>query len=156
MIINLLKKRFLTTALLAGLLGTVSVQGSGDGWLTDYEAALSKAKEENKIILIDFQGSDWCPPCIKLNNEVLSTDDFKALAEKSLVLVVADFPKKTKLPEQQLEHNNALAKKFGIQYFPTVLLVDQNGEVLDKMVGFPQGGVPGFLKFVEAKTASGS
>ena len=153
---NLLKNPFLKTALLATLLGAISAQGSGEGWLTDYEAALSKAKEENKIILIDFQGSDWCPPCIKLNNEVFSTDKFKTVAEKSLILVVADFPKKTKLPEEQLEHNNALAKKFGIQYFPTVLLVDQNGEVLDKMVGFPQGGVPGFLKFVEAKAVSGS
>lgn len=156
MILKIMKNRYFKTALLATLLGAISAQAGGDGWLTDYETALTKAKEENKVILIEFHGSDWCPPCIQLNKEVLVTDEFKAVAKKSLILVDTDFPRKTALPEKQLDHNNALAKKYGIQYFPTVLLVDQNGEVLDKMVGFPKGGVAGFIQFIEAKTASGS
>ncbi|NDV61318.1 thioredoxin family protein [Puniceicoccales bacterium CK1056] len=133
------------------LLAAITVHASGEGWLTDFDKAMSQAKEKNKVILVEFHGSDWCPPCIKLNNEVLSTKAFKDLADDSLVLVDADFPRKSKLPEAQQAHNDALAKKYGVQYFPTVLLISTEGEVLDKMVGFPKGGLDGFLSFIKAK-----
>jgi protein disulfide-isomerase len=136
------------------LLAAAAVQAAGKDWLTDYDAAIAKAKEENKILLIEFHGSDWCPPCIKLNNEVLSTEAFKALATESLVLVDVDFPRKTSLPEAQQVHNDKLAQKFGARYFPTVILVDTEGKVLSKMVGFPRGGLDGFLSFIKAQTDS--
>jgi thioredoxin-related protein len=142
--------------LMSLVLATAAVHAGGKDWLTDYDAAVAKAKEENKILLVEFHGSDWCPPCIKLNNEVLSTDSFKALADESLVLVNADFPRKTSLSEAQQAHNDKLAQKFGVRYFPTVLLIDAEGNVLDKLVGFPQGGLDGFLSFIKAKTPSGS
>ena len=88
-----------------------------------------------------------------MNSEVLTTDAFKELAESSLVLVNADFPRKTKLPEAQQEKNRQLASKFGVQYFPTVLILDSDGKVLDKVVGFPKGGVDGFIEFIKAKTS---
>jgi thiol-disulfide isomerase/thioredoxin len=134
------------------LAAAVTVHAAGDGWLKDFDKAMAQAKEENKVVLVEFHGSDWCPPCIKLNNEVLSTDAFKELAGSSLVLVNADFPRKSQLPAEQMAHNDALAKRFGVQYFPTVLLIDSEGEVLDKMVGFPKGGLDGFLSFIKAKT----
>lgn len=133
------------------LLAAVTLHASGEGWLTDFEKAIAQAKEQNKVVLVEFHGSDWCPPCIKLNDEVLSTDAFKKMAESSLVLVNADFPRKSKLPEAQQAHNNELAQKYGVKYFPTVLLISPDGEVLDKMVGFPKGGLDGFLSFIEAK-----
>jgi thioredoxin-related protein len=135
-------------------IAVAAVHAGGKDWLTDYDAAVAKAKAENKILLVEFHGSDWCPPCIKLNNEVLSTDSFKSLANESLVLVNADFPRKTSLPEAQQEHNDELARKFGVRYFPTVLLIDAEGKVLDKMVGFPKGGLDGFLSFIKAQTPS--
>lgn len=134
------------------LTAAFTVQAAGEGWLKDFDKAIAQAKEENKVVLVEFHGSDWCPPCIKLNKEVLSTDAFKDLAESSLVLVDADFPRKSKLPEEQMDHNDALAKKYGVKYFPTVLLISAEGEVLDKMVGFPKGGLEGFLSFIKAKT----
>ena len=137
-------------------LAATAAYAGGENWLTDYETAVEKAKKENKLILIEFHGSDWCPPCIKLNKEILSTDSFKSLAEESLVLVDADFPRKTSLPEAQQNHNDQLAQKFGARYFPTVLLVNAEGKVLDKMVGYPRGGLDGFLSFIKAQTASGS
>lgn len=133
------------------LLAAITLNASGEGWLTDFDKALATAKEENKIILVEFHGSDWCPPCIKLNNEVLTKDSFKELADSSLVLVNADFPRKSKLPADQQAHNDALAQKYGVQYFPTVLLINSDGRVLDKMVGFPKGGLDGFLSFIKAK-----
>jgi thioredoxin-related protein len=134
------------------LLAALTAHAGKDGWLTSYDKALEQAKTENKILLVEFHGSDWCPPCIKLNDEVLTKSEFKELADSSLVLVNADFPRKSKLPEEQQAHNDALAKKFGVQYFPTVLLISADGEVLDKMVGFPKEGLDGFLAFIKAKS----
>jgi len=146
---HMIKKLLLPAMfLLAGVLSATA--GKGD-WHTNFEKAVSKAKAENKIVLVEFHGSDWCPPCIKLNNEVLSTDAFKDVAESSLVLVNADFPRKNPLSDEQRAHNEALARKLGVKYFPTVVLVNSDGEVLDKMVGFPKGGVDGFLAFIEEK-----
>ena len=107
-----------------------------------------------KHVLVEFHGSDWCPPCIKLNKEVLTKDAFKSFADSSLVLVDADFPRKTKLPEEQSQHNDALAKKFGVQYFPTIVIIDGDGKVLDQMVGFPEGGLDGFVSFISSKIES--
>ena len=140
---------------LAGLLfGALNVHAAKDGWLTNYDEALAKAKAENKYVLVEFHGSDWCPPCIKLNEEVLTKAAFKELADASLVLVNADFPRKTKLPEAQQAHNKELAGKFGIEGLPTVLILDGDGKLLDKMVGFPRGGLDGFLSFIKAQTSS--
>lgn len=119
-------------------------------WLTDYEEALAIAKAEDKVLLIEFHGSDWCPPCIKLNQEVLTTDEFKAYAKESLVLLDVDFPRKTALSDEQRSHNEALAEKFGLQGVPMVVLLDGDGNILDKNVGFPRGGLDGFMDFVKS------
>ena len=132
-----------------GLAAAFTFAGSAkDGWMTDYEAALAQAKAQGKHVLIEFHGSDWCPPCIQLNKQILTQDAFKDYADKALVLVDADFPRKNPLPEAQLAHNEALAEKFGIQYFPTVIILNAEGKVLDQMVGFPDGGMDGFLSFI--------
>jgi thioredoxin-related protein len=128
----------------------LSVQaGDKSAWLTNLDEAMSKAKAENKIVMIEFHGSDWCPPCIQLNDEILSTAAFKALAESSLVLVNADFPRTVEQPADVKARNQELAGKFGIRGFPTVVLLDSEGDVLDKMVGFPRGGLDGFLSFIQ-------
>lgn len=136
------------------LLGALSAHAGKDGWPTNFDDALAKAKAEGKHILLEFHGSDWCPPCIKLNKEVFTQDAWKSFADAELVLVDADFPRKFELPEGQLDHNNALAKKFEVQYFPTILIIDGNGEVLDQIVGFPEGGLEGLVEFITDTTES--
>ncbi|MEX0322833.1 MAG: thioredoxin family protein [Puniceicoccaceae bacterium] len=149
-----IKNLSLLVALFGMIFGALGAHAGKDGWMHDYDEALAKAKAEGKHVLVEFHGSDWCPPCIKLNKEVLTKDAFKKLAKEKLVLVDADFPRKTKLPAEQTAHNEALAGKFGVQYFPTVLIIDGDGNVLDKSVGFPEGGLEGFLKFISDKTDS--
>lgn len=151
---TIMKKIHFIAALTGLLLGALSAHAGKDGWLTNFDDALSQAKAEGKHILVEFHGSDWCPPCIKLNNEVLTQDAFKSLASSSLVLVDADFPRKTKLSEEQMAHNDELARKFGIQYFPTVVIIDGEGNVQDKIVGFPEGGLEGFVEFIKNSTDS--
>lgn len=149
-----LSKLFSVVTLAGLLFGALNAHAAKDGWLTNYDEALAKAKAEGKYVLVEFHGSDWCPPCMKLNDEVLTTDAFKELANASLVLVNVDFPRKSELPEAQQAHNKELAGKFGIEGLPTVLVLDGDGKLLDKMVGFPRDGVDGFLKFIKDQTSS--
>ncbi|MDR5592045.1 thioredoxin family protein [Christiangramia sp. SM2212] len=102
-------------------------------WQTDLSKAEKIAGEENKEILLVFQGSDWCAPCIKLDREVWSTDEFKAYAEEHFVLLKADFPKRSKnaLSSEQQAKNNKLAETYNQNgYFPFVVLLDAKGKVL--------------------------
>lgn len=130
------------------MMNSLVAGAKGDAWHTDFEEARALAEEEEKVVMIEFHGSDWCPPCIALNDNVLSTEAFKALAEEELVLVNADFPRKTKLAKDQEEHNRELGERFGLQVFPTVVLVEPDGTVLEKMTGYPRDGVDGFLESI--------
>jgi protein disulfide-isomerase len=106
-------------------------------WLTDLPKAQEKAKAENKLVLLDFTGSDWCPPCIALHKNVFSTKEFAEFAKENLVLVEVDFPRRTKLPDEQKKANDALAKQYEIEGFPTVIVLDSKGKQLSKAVGYP-------------------
>jgi thiol-disulfide isomerase/thioredoxin len=105
-------------------------------WLTDLDSAKAQAVKENKPVLVDFTGSDWCPPCIQLHKVVFESAEFAAVASK-YVLVELDFPRKTPQAPELKAKNAALSKQFGISGFPTVLLIDaKSGEVFGKTVGF--------------------
>ncbi len=104
-------------------------------WHTDFAEAKAIAAKEKKTILLVFQGSDWCAPCIKLDREIWSADDFKAYASDHYVLLKADFPRKKKnqLPQEQQKANAQLAEKYNQQgIFPLVIVLDSSGKVLGK------------------------
>src|SRR6266478_4278624 len=86
--------------------------GAEEQWLTDLPKAQAKAKEEKKLVLMDFTGSDWCGFCIKLNKEVFSKPEFTEYAKKNLVLVEVDFPTKKELSAAQKKANAALKEKY--------------------------------------------
>jgi thiol-disulfide isomerase/thioredoxin len=105
-------------------------------WLTDLDAAKAQAVKENKPVLVDFTGSDWCPPCKALHKNVFESAEFAAVASK-YVLVELDFPRKTPQAPELKAKNAELSKQFGISGFPTVLLIDaKSGDVFGKTVGF--------------------
>jgi len=105
-------------------------------WMTDLAKAQEKAKAEKKLVLVDFTGSDWCPPCKALHKNVFSSAEFKEFAAKNLVLVEVDFPRKKEQTEQVKKANRELAKKHDIDGYPTVIVFDSNGKQLDKKVGY--------------------
>lgn len=116
-----------TLILLFCLVGGVNAQN----WMTDFEKANSVAKAENKPIILVFQGSDWCAPCIKLDKEIWSSETFKAYAEKHYVMVKADFPRRkaNALSEELQKQNNQLAEKYNLNgYFPFVVVLDSSGK----------------------------
>jgi len=108
-------------------------------WLTDFDDAKEKAVAENKFILLNFSGSDWCAPCIKLKKEVFENETYLSVAQEKQVLVRADFPrsKKNQLPKEQTLHNEALAEKYNpTGKFPYTLLLDASGKVIREWDGY--------------------
>lgn len=104
-------------------------------WLTDISEAKSEALNQSQSIILVFQGSDWCAPCIKLDREIWHTDEFKAYADEHFVMLKADFPRKkqNKLSKEQEKHNNELAEKYNKEgFFPLVVVLDSEGNVLGK------------------------
>jgi len=119
-----------------------------DSWKTDFETALINAKEQNKHVLINFTGSDWCGWCIKLENEVFSQDAFKQFAESNLVLVETDFPNSKELPEALRAQNEALLKKYNVSGFPTILILSPDNEIVAK-TGYREGGAEEYVKHIQ-------
>ena len=127
------------------LLGTVS---SLYGWHTDLGAAQTKAYAENRIVLINFTGSDWCGWCIRLKDEVFSKPEFTKFAGDHLVLVEVDFPRKKAQPAGQKQANKALADKYFVQGYPTVVLLNSKGDKIGEL-GYMQGGPQPFINAVQ-------
>ena len=124
---------------------------SAEAWLTDYKAASAKAQTEKKTLLMDFTGSDWCGWCIKLDKEIFNTPEFKQYAKKNLVLLKLDFPRKKQLSAEEKAQNKELAQRYGIQGYPTIILLDGEGKNLGEL-GYMKGGPKAFIKEIEAKT----
>ncbi len=102
-------------------------------WQSDFEKSKQLAAAENKTIILVFQGSDWCAPCMKLEKEIWQSDEFKAYAKNHFVMQKADFPRKkaNKLDDEQDIRNKELAAKYNTKgYFPFVAILDKNGKVL--------------------------
>ncbi len=124
-----MKKLIIALVLMVAMVNTVAAQD----WQTDFTKAKEIATKENKPIILVFQGSDWCAPCIKLDREIWSTETFKKYAAENYILLQADFPRKKRnaLPEEQTKANAMLAEKYNKQgYFPFVVMLDSQGKVL--------------------------
>ncbi len=102
-------------------------------WKTDFEEAKSLATKNNQNIVLAFQGSDWCAPCIKLDKEIWSTETFKEFSKKHFIMLKADFPRKkvNRLDPEQTKKNALLAEKYNPGgYFPFVVVINKDGKVL--------------------------
>jgi len=128
-------KKILICGALAGLLA-LPVFGGEAEWFTDLPKAQAKAKAEKKLVLMDFTGSDWCPPCKALKKNVLSAPDFIGYAAKNLVLVEVDFPRHKAQPDGLKKANQALSGRFAIDSYPTVIVLNGEGKQLHKSVGY--------------------
>ncbi|WP_103068368.1 thioredoxin family protein [Aquimarina sediminis] len=118
---------------------------SGQDWKYDFEEAKLRAKTTDQNIVLFFTGSDWCPPCIRLEKNIFSDKEFIAFANKQFVWVKADFPKrkKNKLSLDQEKKNKKLAQKYNRKWiFPVILVLDKEGTVL---------GATGYRRRLDAK-----
>lgn len=125
---------FKNTLLVAAVAAMIAPAFAAE-WISDFDAAKAKAAQENKAILADFTGSDWCGWCIRLRQSVLDTPEFEAYAKDKFVLAEIDVPQAPKLSPEQLEKNRSLCEQYNIQGFPTILVMDAEGHVMGGFSG---------------------
>lgn len=116
-----------------------------DGWLDNFDDAKAQAKKQGLPILMDFTGSDWCGWCIKLDKEVFSQKEFKEYAKKSLILFKADFPREKSISAKVRKQNDSLQDKYGVQGYPTIILVDAEGKKIAQ-TGYKDGGAKNYVE----------
>lgn len=151
-----MKTKITFAAAVAAIAGVVSAATSTPaGWTDDFEAAKKQAVAENKLLLVDFSGSDWCGWCKKLDKEVFAKPEFLEGAKKDFVLVMIDSPNDEKLlSKKAAEQNPKLVEKYDVHGFPTVLVMDASGTVLEK-TGYRDGGPEKYLEHLaEIKKSS--
>lgn len=125
-------------------------------WLTNFDAAKDEASKEHKYILLNFSGSDWCIPCMRLEKDIFSNDVFTSYASANLVLLNADFPRnsKNKLSKEQQKQNDALADRYNQQgSFPFTLLLDGNGKIIKAWDGYYKEGADHFVTEIKEAIA---
>jgi thioredoxin-related protein len=137
---------------LLGCWMSFQLQAADSTWLTSVPDAQAQAKKENKLVLLNFTGSDWCSWCKKLDEEVFSKQEFSDYAKSNLVLVTVDFPNQIKLPADLVKANNALKDKYKITGYPTLVVLKPDGTTVWTQVGYMSGGPPAVIaKLNDAK-----
>ena len=117
-------------------------------WTMDFDAAKKLAKEKNLPILMNFTGSDWCGWCKLMDKNVFATEAWKTYATQNVVTVYIDFPRDKKLvPEQFVDRNKELSKKFSVRGYPTYILLASDGEKQIGQLGASKTATPeGFIQ----------
>lgn len=124
------KTRF---ALLCALLSAISIAAVPEGWTDDFAAAQKAAAKSEKPMAVLFTGSDWCPWCVRLADEILLKKDFREASSNDFVFVYLDYPSDESLQTSaRRAANRTLLEKYGVRGFPTLLVMDAKGSVLGK------------------------
>ena len=119
-------------------------------WSTNFEAALLEARASGKFMMIFFTGSDWCPPCIALDREVLSKKAFQDFAREHLVLVKVDEPEGYTLEESVRLQNERLNVSYRVFFrYPTVILADSEGIEIAR-TSYRMGGAKRYVKHLKS------
>jgi len=136
---KLLKKICFITLLTLG----ISIVHAEGPWLTNLDEGVKKAKAEGKLVMVEFTGSDWCPPCIEMEKKVFSKKKFLKSAQEKYVLVKLDAPKSN--PELE-KSTLKLMEQWNVQGFPTVLLLGAEGKEITRFNAIEYPTVKKFLK----------
>jgi protein disulfide-isomerase len=118
-------------------------------WESNLEQAIEQAKKENKAVLVNFTGSDWCIWCKRLSSEVFQQEAFKNYADDNLVLVMLDFPRNIQQSAETQSYNRNLAQKYGIQGFPTILIFNDQGKLVAQ-TGYQPGGPEKYVEHIKS------
>jgi protein disulfide-isomerase len=118
-------------------------------WLTDLPKAKGKAKAEQRLVVMNFTGSDWCGWCKKFSADVLTKPEFTEYAGKNLVLVEVDFPRSKKMDDALKSANKALQDQYKVQGFPTFVVLNSDGKEVARQVGYLEGGPKAFIAKLE-------
>jgi protein disulfide-isomerase len=123
----------------------LQLRAAETAWTTDVPQALAQAKKENKMVLLDFTGSDWCSWCMKFKKEALDTTEFKDYSDKNLVLIEVDFPNRKPQSDALKSANKALGEKYKVDGYPTFVVLNKDGKEVGRQDGYKPGGPKAFI-----------
>jgi protein disulfide-isomerase len=140
--------------LLLGLAAAICLSASDlaladSSWETDLKKAQESAKTQKKLLFIDFTGSDWCGYCVRLDRDILSRPQFQEYASKNLVLMEVDFPRRKEQSHEIKMQNQRLARQYDIQGFPTIVVLDGEGQTVWRYDGYFSDGPEAFIAALE-------
>ena len=143
------KHRSILFAIAACLFVSAPFARAESDWLNDFKKAQREATATKKFLLLDFTGSDWCGWCRKFDKEVFSQPQFKDYARQNLVLLEVDFPRAKPQSVEVRKQNLELANQYQVQGFPTIVVLDGNGQKLWQYDGYFPGGPDAFIAQLE-------
>jgi thiol-disulfide isomerase/thioredoxin len=125
-------------------------------WVKNWGEAQAQAKKENKDLLINFTGSDWCGWCIRLESEVFSHAAFLEQATKQFVFVFLDFPNDPALKAAVVDAalNEKLKTTYDVRGFPSILLTTAEGLPYGR-TGYQEGGPEAYLTHLAGAARAG-
>ncbi|MBU6996993.1 MAG: thioredoxin family protein [Theionarchaea archaeon] len=97
--------------------------------VTTLEEAVLMAREENKLVFL-YINSQNCPYCRMLEEEFSESEEFQRVIHEEYIWITLDFTK-----------NLNLARRFGLQGPPAMIILDQNGTAITGIPGYPPEGV---------------
>lgn len=150
-------KFFMMAMLMAfafGMNAQDSYKAENEGWLVNLDEAYAISKKENKPILANFTGSDWCGWCKRLTASVFVHDEFKKWADENVVLLELDFPRRKSLPSDIKEQNRGLQQAFKVRGYPTIWLFDLDKDSPDAQYNIEALGKTGYTKTVAEFTSN--
>ena len=150
-----MKKTILGTIAAVCAATALAATSTPQGFTDNLDEALKSAKANKRYVVAVFSGSDWCGWCKKLEQEILSTETFRKGAVGRYELVYIDNPRnKDLLSEHGKENNRNLTSKYDIRGFPTVLVLDADGQKVAEM-GYDAGGPEKYLEKLEEEVKYG-
>lgn len=117
-------------------------------WHRNFVEASQQAEEEDKFMLLDFTGSDWCGWCIRLEREVFTQVEFQQYAQQNLVCVTLDFPRQKQLPLEERTQNRKLQREYDVKGFPTIIVLSPSGKYVGK-TGYRRGGAVEYVEHLK-------
>ncbi len=139
--------KFIVSAAFAGI---TMVANAAEGWMDSVDDALAKAKTEKKPVMVEFTGSDWCPPCIMMGKEVFGKKEFVDAASKKFILVKIDIPNKDK---ELKAKNSKVLEAHKVKGVPTVILFTSEGKEFDRFTASKYNTVEKFLAHLDEALA---
>jgi thioredoxin-related protein len=121
--------------LVVGIVSACQTASALENWLTNYEDALATAERTGRPVLALFTGSDWCPHCKTLENNVFSSEMFREWADSNVVLLMVDLPQNG-ISQAVRSERSQVCIKYGVRTFPSVLLLAADGSKIAGQAGY--------------------
>ena len=132
-----LRSHYRVALTLLAVIGLSLTAVAEEGWLVDFAKAKAQSVKEGKPILMEFTGSDWCPPCKALHKNVLTSAVFKKQMPEKFILLKLDNPRdKSKQTPAEIAQYKKLSSEYKVRGVPTVIIADAKGKEQHRQVGY--------------------